>query len=54
MYKDYGSPDLIGSGDQARIESKLASTQAAGYSDESMGSRRHYLRSRRESNSDVD
>lgn len=36
MYKDYGSPDLIGSGDQARIESKLASTQAAGYSDDEM------------------
>lgn len=38
VYKDYGTPDLIGTGDQARIANKLAETQSAGsgYSDDEM------------------
>lgn len=38
LYKTYGKPDLIGTGDQARIAMKLAETQSAGsgYSDDEM------------------
>lgn len=36
MIKTYGSPDLIGKGDQADIEAKLSKIQSTGYSDKEM------------------
>ena len=36
MYKTYGSPDWVGTGDQAKIEQKLMQFQALGFSDKQM------------------
>jgi hypothetical protein len=36
MYKAYGSPDTLGIGDQAKIESKISELQGLGYSDDQM------------------